>query len=161
MGFELLDHSTWNTCPGSESSNDNNWKIIIETQYSISSQKENWTVHNQSSIYIYIYMYMRRLSCNLFSGVFKGNLLASYLDWAHSDQMVLEIVRWGGWALWMLAKIKSRVAIRPSSPLRSDGSCDGQAGRLEQVSSGLKTLKSELISRRITRLNSTQVRLFL
>jgi hypothetical protein len=41
-----------------------------------------------------------------------------------------------------------------SSPLRSDGSCDGQVGRLESKSGGQKQLKGA------TRLETTQIRQF-
>jgi hypothetical protein len=77
----------------------------------------------------------------------RGNLQASqkgdYLDWVHSGQMVFEIVRWRIWAAWAVAKSNSR---GPSSlsPLRSDGSRDGQAGRLYCMNGGQKTLKAKL-----------------
>jgi hypothetical protein len=62
-----------------------------------------------------------------------------YLDRVHSDQMILGIVQ------------RERLDQRwpkatpggpsGSSPLRSDGSCDGQVGRLDCLSGGQKTLK--------------------
>jgi hypothetical protein len=43
-----------------------------------------------------------------------------------------------------------------SSPLRSDGYCDGQAGRLDRVSCGQRHSKLSKISRGTTRLKSTR-----
>jgi hypothetical protein len=63
-----------------------------------------------------------------------------YQDQVHSDQMVLMIVREGGWTTWAIAKSNSK-GLSGSSPLKSDSSHDGQAGRLDCVSGGQKTLK--------------------
>jgi hypothetical protein len=57
-----------------------------------------------------------------------------------SDKVVLMIVRRGGWTKGAVVKGDSRGAFG-SSPLRSDGSHDGKAGRRDCVNGGQKTLK--------------------
>ncbi len=63
-----------------------------------------------------------------------------YQNRVHSDQMVLVIVRWGGWKARAVAKSNSR-----GPPgwrlLRSDSSREGQTGMLDHLSNGHKTLK--------------------
>ncbi len=66
-----------------------------------------------------------------------------YQDQIHSDQMVQVIVRWGGWINWAMAKGNSRGAIRLKTT-QINGSRDGQAWRLDCVSSGQKMLKKIL-----------------
>jgi hypothetical protein len=61
----------------------------------------------------------------------------------HSDQMVLVIVRRGGWINWAMAKGNSRGAIRLKTT-QMYGSRDGLAGRLDCVSNGQKMLKKIL-----------------
>ncbi len=61
-------------------------------------------------------------------------------DWIHSDQMVLTAARQGrldsesGGEKWLKGLLGS-------SPVRSDGSHDGQAGRLDQVTGGQRHSK--------------------
>jgi hypothetical protein len=65
-----------------------------------------------------------------------------YPDRVHFDQMVLWVVRRGGWTAWAVAKGN----LRPpdSSPLKSDSFRDGQAWRLNRVSGDQTTLKVKL-----------------
>jgi hypothetical protein len=110
---------------------------------------------------------MRRLSYNLISGGtqrgFYKQAKGDYLNRVNLDQMVLEIVRWEGWAAWVVAKkqikgghqarvhsdkvvlvmarqrswtamrAKSQGGLSGSSALRSDGFNVSQAGRLDCV----------------------------
>jgi hypothetical protein len=68
-----------------------------------------------------------------------------YQDQVHSGQMVLVLVRPGGgqheW--WPKATQGGPSGL---SPLRSDGSRDGKAGRLDCMSGGQKTLKLSYIN---------------
>jgi hypothetical protein len=93
------------------------------------------------NIYIYIYV-ETALQMNLggTQGEFYMQAKWDYLNRVHSDQMVLKIVRQMGLCQPCEQWPKATQG-RPSgySPLRSDGSCDGQAGRLdccEAVASG-------------------------
>ncbi len=121
MLMGLGDWNTWNTFSGSKYGNDNNKKTINETEYSISNQTENW----KSAPYLYT---NGDTPINDFKKELKG-------EFAYK-QMVLEIVRWGGWATWALAKSNLKGRSSGSIPLRSDGSQDGLAGRLDHVSGG-------------------------
>jgi hypothetical protein len=61
-------------------------------------------------------------------------------DQVHLDQLVLMIAFWeaGPCERWPKA---TQGGPSGSSPLRLDSSCDGQAGRSDQISGGQKTLK--------------------
>ncbi len=75
-----------------------------------------------------------------------------YLNRFHSDQMVLEIVRWE-------VKPKATQGVPScSSPLRSDGPHDGQGGGWTALRRWPKTLKTMPNSRGSTRLESTEIR---
>ncbi len=66
----------------------------------------------------------------------KGNLQQAkgdHLDWVHSHQMVLETVRWGGWAAWAVAQSHHRTVRQQHWVLRNS-------------SSGLSIYSSPLIS---------------
>jgi hypothetical protein len=58
-------------------------------------------------------------------------------------QMVIVIAKRGGWTAWAVAKNIWR-GPSGSCPLSSDGSRDGQVGRLDCMSSGQKTFKAKL-----------------
>ncbi len=90
----------------------------------------------------------------------KTKAEGNYPDWVHSDQMVLGMVRQGDWTVWVVGRLDrlssgqagplerwpkaTQEGPSCSSSLRSDGSCDGQVGRLDCVSGGQKTLKAKL-----------------
>ncbi len=88
--------------------------------------EQKLTVYNK---YIYVETVLQLNFAWELKGIFmqaKGD----YLNWVHSDQIVLEIVRRGGWAALMVAKSNAR-GPSGSGPLGSDGSRDGQAERLD------------------------------
>jgi hypothetical protein len=58
-----------------------------------------------------------------------------YLNQVHSDQLVLEIIRQEAEPREQWPKTTQGES-SGSSPLRSDGSSDGQAGRLDRVTDG-------------------------
>jgi hypothetical protein len=58
-----------------------------------------------------------------------GKAKGDFFNRVHSDQMILKIVRQEGWVAWAVAKSNSRGA-------SSDGSHNGQAGRLDRREAG-------------------------
>ncbi len=122
-GIHLLDQNNEQESNGNL---DNAWKIINKTEYQISNRIEN----HQSTIFKYV----RRPCSNWISDwtqrEFYMQAKEGYLNQVHSDQMVFKIVRLETEPReqWLKA---TQGGPSGSSPLRSDGSHDGQAGRLD------------------------------
>ncbi len=105
---QFKDWNTWNTFPGSENSNDNKWTIIGKSW--MKQNMQSWMEQNfNSAQYSYIHSdHPTNESQGKLKGFFLHASQGGCLDQVHSDQMVLKIVKEGGWAMWAVAKSNSR-----------------------------------------------------